>query len=176
VVEASAQATLTLDEAAQSLNVSVATVRRRVKEGRLVARLVPGADGQEYRITLHRNGIYPAEVRRGGAALSTREPGHADGRAVLRLSDLLSTLALQHEEAMRERDERIRLLEHERAELYGRLGTYQGQLEAARERLALLEMPGETPVRPESTSIPDHRRPGWSLWRRIRAWGRSDRS
>src|SRR5262249_36967710 len=155
VVEASAQATLTLDEVAQSLNVSVATVRRRVKEGRLVARLVPGADGQEYRITLHRSSADSADVRRDGAALSTPEAGRGDGRAVLRLSDLLSTLALQHEQAMRERDERIRLLEQERSELYCRLGMYQGQLEAARERLALLELPAETTAYPESTPVPD---------------------
>ncbi len=46
-----------------------------------------------------------------------------------------------------ERD-RVIALEQERAELYGRLGFYQAQLEQAKERIALLEAPQHTPKRP----------------------------
>ena len=40
----------TIKEAAEALDVSAATIRRRIKSGKIKAELVPGVYGQEYRI------------------------------------------------------------------------------------------------------------------------------
>jgi hypothetical protein len=165
VSDDSAHSTLTLHEVARSLSVSVATARRRIKEGQLVARLIPGSPGPGYQITLHRNGTHPTRVRHEDQVHLERVAGKIDGRAVLRLSELVNTLAVRYEQVTRERDERIRLLEQERADLHRRLGLCQGQLDAAKERLALLETPPETLVPADPMHPPARGRSWWSFWR-----------
>jgi excisionase family DNA binding protein len=72
-------ATLTLVQAAQMLGVSVATVRRRVKQGSLTARKVDGPNGPEYRVTLGQGYPAPYPVQQRRCAPYQRTPCAAPG-------------------------------------------------------------------------------------------------
>jgi hypothetical protein len=101
-----------------------------------------------------------------GRTASTPQPATAD-QGVVRLADLL-------EEAQRD----IRRLNDERAELYGRLGFLQAQLQAKDEQLKALMAPAEpepaaansdgtavpAPRWPEEPAEPDPPRPWWRFW------------
>ncbi len=121
---------LTIAEAAKTLGVTEWVIRRRIKKGQLAAIQVERPQGYEWRVALHQEASdAPSD------ALSSQL---ADSQQVL--GALVAQLAGERE--------RTAALEQERAELYGRLGFYQAQLEQAKERIALLEAPQRTPKRP----------------------------
>lgn len=159
---------VSLQEAATRLGVTEGAVRRRIKKGRLEARMVPGPHGQQYQVSLV-NG--PGSVRAEPTLMETVEvvrnvrssgdgrvavdnSGH-DGREMLRLIDLVEH---QQQTIM---------------ELSGRVGYFQAQVEQMREQLALTVPQGEhvapdpTPTveaSPMPTALP------W--WRRAWQWVR----
>ena len=114
-----------IGEAARRLGISTDGVRKRLKRGQIAGGKTE--DGHWYV-------IFPAEsipVLDDESSLDAAPGPSSD--VVDRLLDRLD-----------ERDRRIEALERERAEIYGRTGYLQAQLEAARERIKLLEGPKDT--------------------------------
>ena len=154
---------LSTEQAAAALGVSVITVRRQIKAGKLRAVTIQGKRGPEYRVELagdHLNADQDRPDRRSGDRRSEHRSANTD-QSTLRLIALLE--ASQAE---------TRRLQDERAELYGRLGFYQAQLDQAKDRLLALEAPkAPVEIRVESARIseltePDPpRRPWWRFWR-----------
>jgi excisionase family DNA binding protein len=152
---------LTIDEAAARLGLSVTTVRRRIKQKKLRATLVAGDHGPEYRV----------QVEPGQVATVASEHGRDDGQddqpslridqpAVSSLVALVDRLTTENSR-----------LQDERAELFGRLGYFQAQLEQAQATIKALEAPKEpeptpvTPCWPEEPAPADPSpRPWWRFW------------
>ena len=109
--------TVSIAEAAKALGLSEWAVRRRVKSGKLPAIRVERPQGYEWRISLDQLAL-DGDPPPGVQSADDRDPA---------LAALVAQLA----------DERQRTaeLEQERAELYGRLGYFQAQLEATRGQL-----------------------------------------
>lgn len=142
--QAAGAAGVTVAEAARVLGCSERTIRRKIKGGELAAVKVARPQGAVWYVQV--NGHESGAVQAAGP-----RPDKSDGRAVEALADLL--------EAERARSVS---LERERAELYGRVGYLQAELEGARERLKLLDAPPAAPVEPAATTP----RRSWQFWRR----------
>ncbi len=121
---------LTIAEATKALGVTEWVIRRRIKRGQLAAIQVERPQGYEWRVALRQD--------------TPDAPSDALGRQLADSQQVLGALVAQ----LASERERTAALEQERAELYGRLGFYQAQLEQAKERIALLEAPQHTPKRP----------------------------
>lgn len=150
---------LTIEEAAARLGLSVTTVRRRIKQKKLRAALVAGDHGPEYRV----------QVDPGQVATLAGEPGRDDGQddqpslganqpAVSSLVALVDKLTTENGR-----------LQDERAELFGRLGYFQAQLEQAQSTIKALEAPkAPDPPGPrwpdEPTPADPPARPWWRFW------------
>jgi excisionase family DNA binding protein len=151
---------LTIEEAATRLGLSVTTVRRRIKQKKLRATLVAGDHGPEYRV----------QVEPGQATTLAGERRHDDGQddqpslgadqpAVNSLVALVDRLTTENSR-----------LQDERAELFGRLGYFQAQLEQAQTTIKALEAPKEPAPAPAAPRWPDEPtpadppRPWWRFW------------
>jgi excisionase family DNA binding protein len=164
------------DEAAQLIGVSVITVRRWIKAGKLRAEIVPGQRGPEYRIHLDHRSIGDQRV------ITDHDRVNGDHRGAR--PDRRSDEDLQRGAVEDLRHDRLtalleavtadnRRLNDERAELYGRLGYLQGELAQAREQLKALQAPKEPIAPPPPAGAvfrplpaePDPpRRPWWRFW------------
>ena len=147
-------ATVSVSEAARILGVGEPTIRRWIKRGKLPAARIERPQGFEWRVAVDQ--VNPTSTDQMHDQLPD-PPDHLIGQAHIPPPDHIDLLTLAHtlaaqltaerEKTAVERD-RVIALEQERAELYGRLGFYQAQLEQAKERIALLEAPQHTPKRP----------------------------
>lgn len=165
---------VSIAEAASALGISEHAIRRRIKAGDLTAERVERPQGYTYLVTLPPNGHVASDgatsqpASDGAGATSQVAPRRAsrqepDSAAILRALELV---AAKDAEIAAERERGARL-EQERAELYGRLGYFQAQLELAQERIRLLEAPKEAPppVEPEPMKVDPPQRPWWRIWR-----------
>ena len=100
---------LTVAEAAQALGLSERTVRRQIKSGKLIAELVPGRYGVEYRI--------------GELSEQTAAPARLDSMPANALDKALDM---------------VKALQQEKAELYAQLGYLQAQCRHLEDRVKLL--------------------------------------
>jgi hypothetical protein len=138
--------------------VTEKTIRRRIKRGDLAAVRVMRPQGHEWRVRLPVQVMDQGEDAGVSHDLDTdldrkRHTGTPDqvrpGQAVQLAQTLAEQLATERE--------RSAALERERAELYGRLGYFQAQLEQAQETIKALQAPASPPPGPA-------RRPWWRLW------------
>jgi hypothetical protein len=146
---------LTIPVAALRLNVSVESLRRRLKRGELRGRRVSGQSGQRWEVFLggadepppgpRPEGTRPARAARAGRSA-------VDDAQLLRL---MRALLAENGEL----GQRIGRLNDERAELYGRCGYLQGQLAAAQAQIRALEAPRAAAAAEET-----ERRPWWRLF------------
>lgn len=160
---------LTLEQAAATLGLSVTTVRRRVKQKKLRATLVTGEHGPEYRVHLESDlADHPVGDREQVVDQPEQERLGTDQPAVTSLVALVDRLTTENGR-----------LQDERAELYGRLGFLQAQLQAKDEQIKALAAPKEpepnaansdgsaapSPPRwPEEPAPPESARPWWRFW------------
>lgn len=157
--------------AAESCGVSERTLRRWIAAGRLPA----DKDGGSFRIaaadieklTGHRNGHAAAPAPAAALSATDRQAAAApdtdaaaDDPDTPRRDETILTLLAE-----------VRRLNDERAELYGRLGYFQAQLEQAQTTIKALEAPKEpepAPVAPrwpeEPTPAAPLRRSWWRFW------------
>ncbi len=177
-----------ISEAAKRLGISVEGVRKRIKRGQLRAykqdgetwRIVLPSDlgplsaqpsGPMSGLTPLPSRVGPSGPTSGQTSsdLST-QPSAPDGvspdqlTAALRLAETLAgQLAGERERSamlIAEERERVAELERERAELFGRLGYFQAELETARKQIKLLEAP-----KAQLEASPAPRHPWWQFWR-----------
>jgi excisionase family DNA binding protein len=146
---------LTIDQAAAALSVSVTTVRRQIKQGRLCAEKVDGAHGPEYRIHLGDGQLSTVVDDNGHRADHRRHAAaHSDQPGVASLVELVRELRAENSQ-----------LQQERFELAGRLGYFQAELEHTRETIKVLQAPASVAADeavPEPA--PPASRPWWRFW------------
>ena len=153
------------------------TVRRRVREGALPAERVRGKFGPEWRVYLEAPAVlsadHPMSVARNGA--QTIAQSHAqqrpqnnaltDGLNGARSTDQGLIAALREAQATTAQlfTENARL-QDERAELFGRLGFYQAQLQQAQETIKALQAPAVSSAAEETAPQDPPTRPWWRFW------------
>lgn len=158
--------TVTIGEAARILGVGEQTIRRRIKRGELTAVRVERPQGHQWQVVIDQ--------------VVTRSPDQvtADADQVTGSQDLVNplgpdqvtaSLRLAQDLTAQLEQERARSaqLEQERAELYGRLGYFQAQLEQAQTQIKALAAPKE-PVPGGNAVLPPAeppKRPWWAFWR-----------
>lgn len=165
---------LTVAEAAGALGVSEHAIRRRIRSGELLAERVQRPQGYIYLVTLpaaehlapdsatSQLATPPPSAR---SQLAPRSASRQEPESVTMLR-ALEMLAAKDAEIAVERA-RSTQLEQERAELYGRLGYFQAQLEQAQTQIKALAAPKE-PVPGGNAVLPPAeppKRPWWAFWR-----------
>ena len=137
---------LTLSEYANLTGLSVKTVRKKIKQGKISAVLVDGPYGLEYRLDLEGQTPFPARLEgvssleEAGSPSEEEESPSPNGVTSSRALVIIDRITQE-----------LTQLQNERAELYGRLGFLQAQLQAAQARILELEAPKEA-----STEIANH--------------------
>ncbi len=152
---------LTVRQAAVASGVSERTIRRRIKEGSLVAEKVPTAQGYEWRVQLDGVACPPGgQARRvdGNRLVGAAVPvaGRVDGAADEVGEALVRALGL------------VERLQRENLELAGRVGFLQGKLQEAQAQLLALAPPVVSP--PLVPAVPVEEPPHGGLrafWRRL---------
>jgi hypothetical protein len=134
---------LPLAEAAQRLDCSVDTVRRRLKRHELPGRQVPMQGGHRWEV------FVPLAVE---APTQPRQAPAGDGSEMPRLptQDLQALVDL------------VRDLTERNVQLAGQVGHWQTRAQLAEERLKLLEAPAEPA--PSAEEEPSSARPWWARW------------
>jgi hypothetical protein len=143
---------LSLTDAAAQLGISERTVIRRIKDGTITGKKIGEGRGGVWRVYLDGLSDRPAPVsdshRQMSDSVSDTQPASPE---VLRLLQLLED----------ERQDRAALVQRNE-QLAGQLGFVQAKLQAAEERIKLLEAPKDEQV-PEPEPEPVKR----SWWRRV---------
>lgn len=146
--------TLSIDQTAAALGLSVTTVRRRIKRGDLRAIKADGPHGPEYRVILdHPDDSQSPTVASGYRRDNGRSVG-TDNPSLDSLITLVKDLTNQNAR-----------LQDERAELYGRVGFLQAKLQEAEGQVKLLAAPA-LDTAPQASESPATRAPWWQFWRR----------
>jgi hypothetical protein len=146
---------LSLQDAAAELHVSLNTLRRRAKDGEVTARKVARKQGYRYEVLVAGASVageeVPAQVPTGAGGTSQVPTGQVPAEQMEALRDALQI---------------VDRLTRENLELAGRVGFLQGQLESAKERVALLEAPKTAESAPQPSNPPQRPapRPWWRFW------------
>jgi excisionase family DNA binding protein len=171
------------EQAARTLGVTVLTVRRRIRRGELAATEVRGRFGKEWLVDLGQRSAAPSN----GTAQHEAAPSNGTEQhdAATRPSDAQHGAAVDQHRADQDRSVpalvelvtaltvRTERLENERAELYGRLGYLQSELEQSRAQVRALQAPREPLAPPPPAGAifrplpaePDPpRRSWWKFW------------
>jgi hypothetical protein len=135
---------VSLREAARSLGITEGAARRRVKLGKLTARLVPGSRGPAYQVCL------PSENGRAHAEPIPEQ--QAGDPAMVEMVRLVSRL------------------QEENRTLAGQLGYIQSQVEQLRETIRALEAPKMIPE--PSLKKPGHSEPATARSEHVSWWRR----
>lgn len=153
---AQATQTVSIDQAAILLGLSVTTIRRRIRKGGLPAEKIDGPHGPEYRVHLEQGqrATVVAEPTQGQA---TRVPTHDQGADHGHLSTLVAVVdRLTADNAK---------LQDERSQLFGRLGFLEAELRQAREQIRQLTAPAPDAVPDVGTMAPATTPDRWAWWR-----------
>ncbi len=139
---------LSIEEAAESMDISPATIRRRIKTGELSAFKRTTPYGFEWRI-----GAGPESI---GLITTADHVVESPDQPVVESADQTpapETLELVH---------LVERLSRENQQLAGQLGFTQAKLQEAERTVALLMAPKDDPA-PEPAAEPE-RRPWWRRW------------
>lgn len=152
-----AEAGITVQQAAEAYGVSEKTIRRRIKSGELSAYQVPTAQGHEWRITAAAPADAPRVVDQDGA--------EADGEPVTNLARPDGQPALLRAlEIIREQQERIRELEDRNERLVGEAAYQRGRSEGYQRDIAEAKQQLQALAAPEGAQQTPK-----SLWFRLRS-------
>lgn len=151
---------MSISDAARALGVSEQTIRRRIRRGDLPATRIARAQGYEYRVQLPPGQRDQVQVITRLSADSHPDQVQIDSDQVPDSHDQV-TLAT----VIAEQSRQITRLNDERAELYGRIGYYQAQIEQANAKILALEAPASVQVNdaPIAVEVPSNR-PWWRVW------------
>jgi hypothetical protein len=158
---------LPLAQAAQRLGLSLDATRQRMRRGKIEGRRVATAQGFRWEVhvgVVHPNGhldTAPGSVHPNGSP-------PRDVHLAAHLGALVQVVD-RLERQTETQAEQIAKLSDERAELYGRLGFLQAQLQAKDEQIKALEAPKEPPPAAprwpeEPTPVDPPARPWWRFW------------
>src|SRR5262249_7673653 len=136
---------LTIDQAATRLGLSVTTVRRRIRQKKIRATLVDGDHGPEYRVQLEPGQATTVDGER------RRDDGQDDQLRLGTDPPAVSSLVALVDRLTTENGR----LQDERAELYGRLGFLQAQLQTRDEQIKALMAPTEPTPAPAAARWPE---------------------
>jgi hypothetical protein len=171
---------LSLQDAAAALGISITTLRRHVKRGRVHAERIATPSGFVYRVLLDPT-IHPSSHADDSAIRPpTRADSHVDSPRDVAPADagdaMTGSVREFLEPVLAELAETRRLVERQQQtimELSGRVGYYQGQIEALQKQLALQAPQPETVGRQAfsvSEPEPETEEPPRGWWGRAMAW------
>ena len=178
------QSWVSLDTAAEQLGISVKTLRRWIQQGRIPSQKVEIPTGFTYRVQVpsHRVQPWTAYMDRGDGHHVHPTPQGVQPFDQVLLETFRSLVGQLQEEKTRlycenaDQAQHISRLSDERAELYGRLGFYQAeiqylkaeldgvlaQLQLAQTRILELEAPKEAPAETANHSPAEQHGQDWS--------------
>ena len=179
---------MSIPDAARELGVSEQTIRRRIRRGDLPATRIARAQGYEYRVQVPPGQRDQVQVVTGLSADRQGDQVQIDTRlSADRHPDQVQIDSDQvpdsHDQVtlatvIAEQSRQITRLNDERAELYGRIGYYQAQIEQANAKILALSAPVDPPAATEAPAVVDaepvvidvpanvpESRPWWKVWR-----------
>jgi len=167
---------LSISEVAARLELSERTIRRRIKDGSLQAFQRPTSRGYEWRILLEAEpGQELVNVDRNDRQAESKdrqEPVNVDTGAEPAeppAAELGLLKALDMVEALQQENTR---LQEENKQLYGQAAFYQAKLQAAEERILMLEARPVEEETEQSEPPAELEKPSGSWWRRFLGWRR----